>query len=122
MSSKFCAEHINDASKYNKKSFRTKISGEHRVLLGCLKGKYDIKTKTCKVSMQVVKIMHPEGEGKCPIGGIEVKKKNPMNKRTLKAEASRLWVQGYSIKQILDYMVYKYKISYQEALSLIDKK
>jgi hypothetical protein len=242
MTTKFCAEHINDANKYNKKSFRTKISGEHRILLGCPKGKYDIKTKTCRVAMQVVKILHPEGESKCLIGGKDVKKKNevkapqflgrkpyrkvlykivegyvnawkeavkiektsgklasvvnltkkapwmygvyvqikeikkknpgatwhrkkandasddkmvelkksgktntkqygffdgieyahhesmieatklhmnPINKRTLKAEASRLWLSGYSMRQIIDYFMYKYKLSKKEVNFII---
>ncbi len=92
----FCPERIEDPKKFDRRSLRTVKSGDHRITVGCPKGKYDAKKKMCKVGTRIQRILHPEGErGTCPIGGREVKR-NPAEPKL------RVWVhvkgekKGYS--------------------------
>jgi hypothetical protein len=71
--SKYCHERVEDPKKFDKRSFRTVQSGKHKIVIGCPKGSYDSKTKTCRIGTRIQKIEHPAGEGKCPVGGKALK-------------------------------------------------
>lgn len=58
--SKYIRKRIKDPKKFDKRSFRTKDVGRpehHKIIIGCPKGKYNAKTKKCKVGMQVQSVM-----------------------------------------------------------------
>jgi rRNA processing protein Krr1/Pno1 len=69
----YCPERIVDPKKFDRRSFRTKAYRAHRLTFGCPKGKWDAKRGICKVPVQLQRILHPAGEGKCPVPGKELK-------------------------------------------------
>lgn len=75
--SHYCHEEIRNKRQFDKKSFRSKIVGEHVIVFGCPKGQYNRKLKMCKVKPLVQKILHPKGEDKCLVSGVHFKS-NPI--------------------------------------------
>lgn len=88
----YCHERIVDPKKFDKRSFRVVQSGFHKITIGCPKGHYDSKRKICKIGTRIQKILHPEGEGKCPVGG-KALKHNP----AIKAQLAFFYDQGIGV-------------------------
>ena len=75
---KFCPERVKDPKRFDPKSFRTKKFKAHRITFGCPKSAFDSKRKRCRRPVEVQRILHPAGEKKCPVPGVEVgKRRNP---------------------------------------------
>lgn len=60
--SRYLHERLLPKGRFDPKSFRTKVSGNHRLVMGCPIGKYNNRTGQCKVSMQVQSLLHPKSE------------------------------------------------------------
>ena len=58
----YCVEEIESKGKFDRKSFRTIIQDEHRIVIGCPKGKYDKAAQICRVGTKAQAILHPIGE------------------------------------------------------------
>lgn len=63
-STNFVRERIKPSSYFNKKSFRTIKSGNHRIVLGCPIGEYNSRSSKCNVAMETHSILHPIKEFK----------------------------------------------------------
>lgn len=103
----YCHEEVRNKRLFDKRSFRSKIVGEHVIILGCPKGKYDKRTGICRVKPLLQKILHPQGEDKCPVSGVHFKS-NPgyrfEGEDKLRNDIDK-WVKaGYTKKQILDHL------------------
>ena len=61
----FVSERLVDPTKFDKRSFRTVVSGDHRVRIGCPKGKWSSRAEQCKVSTEGQAILHPRSEEEC---------------------------------------------------------
>lgn len=70
----FKHEIVKHKRAFDKRSFRTKKKGVHRITFGCPKGKWMPEKKVCKAPVEVQKILHPitENPKKCSI------RKNPI--------------------------------------------
>lgn len=56
MTKKFKRTRVKDPKKFDKRSFRTVDVGRlehHKIIIGCPKGKYNAKSKECKVGTQI---------------------------------------------------------------------
>lgn len=60
--SRYLHERLKSKSKFDSRSFRTKTSGSHRLVMGCPVGKYNSRTKQCSVKMQAQSLLHPKSE------------------------------------------------------------
>lgn len=78
---KFCSERKKAPSYFDSRSFRTTKKGKHRLTFGCPKGKWDNKKQVCRVPVVLQRILHPEGEKVCPVGGKEAKM-NPKDRHS----------------------------------------
>lgn len=58
----YCAETVAPMKEFDPKSIRTVVRDEHRVVIGCPKGKYDRAAQRCKVGTRAHKILRPTGE------------------------------------------------------------
>ncbi|MFH1398956.1 MAG: hypothetical protein ABIG95_02500 [Candidatus Woesearchaeota archaeon] len=58
----FTHETVKHKRAFDKRSFRTKKMGAHRVTFGCKKGEWMPRKKICKVPVEIQKILHPVGE------------------------------------------------------------
>ena len=68
-SGKFCVKRIENPKKFAKDSFRTiKVSKNVRVTIGCPKGKWNKRSKRCKVGTRAQRVMVKPKKGKCPRG------------------------------------------------------
>lgn len=56
----FIRERIKDPSAFDENSFRTKVVGDHRLVIGCPKGQWS--GIQCDVGTEVQTILHPRGE------------------------------------------------------------
>jgi len=63
----FCPERVAPPSAFDPRSFRTVRVKGHRVTVGCPKGQYDASRRRCRVGTRAQRILHPVGEGKCPL-------------------------------------------------------
>jgi hypothetical protein len=95
---KFCPERIESPKKFDPRSFRTKVARAHRLTFGCPKGKWDPKTETCKVPVQLQRILHPVGEAICPIGGQEIR--HNVTDDQIEAYALRLYQKGVGVDSV----------------------
>lgn len=81
--SKYCHQRIRSPKEFDPKSFRTialgKGKSKKRAVIGCPKGHWSQRSRTCKVGTRIQKILIPEGEKGCPRGGIEITKKTKKN-------------------------------------------
>lgn len=68
---KFCVQRLEAPSRFDKRSFRTVRRKGHVITIGCPKGKWT--GRRCSVGTRAQRILHPAGEGKCPIGGRELR-------------------------------------------------
>jgi hypothetical protein len=64
---RFCPERVAAPSAFDRRSFRTVRVKGHRVTVGCPMGYYDAQRRRCRVSTRAQRILHPVGEGKCPV-------------------------------------------------------
>lgn len=78
---KYCDERQQDPRKFDPRSFRTIKLGKKGKLgtVGCPKGEWQPRKKRCRVGMQLQRILIPEGQGRCRVGGKSLKrvKSNP---------------------------------------------
>jgi len=92
---RFIHEPLQSKSKFDPRSFRTKVSRAHRITFGCPKGKYSPSTELCKVPVQIQKILHPMKEAMlanpCPIS------KNPIPKLGTGYDKKKFTVEDYDI-------------------------
>ena len=64
---KFCRERQFSPSVCDPRSFRTKpVSKKTKLVVCCPKGKFDRKTKRCKVGTKTQSILKKKVKGKCP--------------------------------------------------------
>ncbi len=70
----YCPEQLAPKGRFDPRSFRTVVTDGHRVTVGCPKGKWDPRRRRCKVGTRAQRILHPEGEGVCPLPGREVRR------------------------------------------------
>lgn len=66
---RYCPERIEDPRRFDRRSFRTVMRHGHRVTVGCPRGQYDAGRRRCRVGTRAQRILHPAGEGRCPLGG-----------------------------------------------------
>lgn len=65
----YCPERVADPRTFDRRSFRTVVRRGHRVTVGCPRGQYDAGRQRCRVGTRAQRILHPAGEGRCPLGG-----------------------------------------------------
>lgn len=70
----FCEEKISVKSKFDKRSFRYKKSGKAWLIIGCPRGKWNTKTKRCKVGTRAHKLLAPPRGHACPVGAKRIRK------------------------------------------------
>lgn len=66
---RYCAERLADPRRFDPRSFRTVVQAGHRVTVGCPRGEWDRRRRRCRVGTRAQRILHPAGEGRCPVGG-----------------------------------------------------
>lgn len=66
----FCERTENPRSAFDKRSFRWVQRGiqSNWILIGCPKGKWDAKKKTCKVGTRAHKVLVRARGGRCRVG------------------------------------------------------
>jgi len=70
-SGEFIRERWESPSRFHPDSFRTIDQGDHRLLLGCVKGQWEVSTKLCKVVQTPQSRLHPLSERTQLIGEAE---------------------------------------------------
>ena len=63
-----CRKRQTNPNKFDKRSFRSKkVSKRTRIIIGCPRGKYNQKTKKCKVGTKIQSIIKKKNkDGTCP--------------------------------------------------------
>ncbi len=94
----YCPEQLADPGRFDPRSFRTVQTDGHRVTIGCPKGQYDARRRRCRVGTRAQRILHPAGEGKCPVGGLELGRRNPLTR----AEADQVLLSAAGARTMLE--------------------
>jgi len=73
----FCRETLSPPGGYDRRSFRMKKVGKKgkQILVACPVGKWNGRTKRCKVAMKLHAILRPIGDPKCRSCSISKRKK-----------------------------------------------
>ena len=71
----FCTAVLEPKSSFDKRSFRWKKTKRGRawMLIGCPRGKWNAKTKRCRVGTRIHEML-VKTEGSCPVGERRVRK------------------------------------------------
>ncbi len=117
MAINYAVETIKSKTKFGPRSFRTVVSGSHRVTVGCPKGYWDDRLKLCRVGTQGQRILHPKKEvvmkNPCPLKVKRVKKNDFVS--NLQIEIDRMKRQGMGSEVIQKRLRRKYNLSELEA-------
>ncbi len=70
---RFCPERVADPRRFDRRSLRTVVAKGHRVTVGCPRGQYDARRRRCRTATRAQRVLHPAGEGRCPLGGRELR-------------------------------------------------
>jgi hypothetical protein len=64
----YCRERLAPPAKFDPRSFRTKtLAGGRKLVVGCPKGKWNAKARTCAVGVRAQSLLRPYSNRKCQI-------------------------------------------------------
>lgn len=70
----YCETQFTAKGSFDRRSFRWVRRGKHRILVGCPRGKWNNKTKRCKVGTRAYKKFSPARGNTCPVGAEPIRK------------------------------------------------
>jgi len=70
----FCEQSQGTKAAFDRRSFRYKKSGKAWLLVGCPKGKWNAKSKRCRVGTRAYKFLAPSHGKRCAVGARRLNK------------------------------------------------
>ncbi len=70
----YCERQERSRSSFAKASFRWVMRGKTRILIACPKGKWNARSKRCRVGTRAYKVLKPSRGRRCPVGSTRIRK------------------------------------------------